>query len=81
MSKVDRFDLEQKIMKCWMVTDDLDEVTKYFVDDPKWLGKDGSAEYQDEIMNKYFGLKELYEVKCQSLWDTFEKLIESGQLK
>jgi hypothetical protein len=39
MSKVDRFDLEQKIMKCWMVTDDLDEVTKYFVDDPKWLDK------------------------------------------
>ncbi|MAI05366.1 MAG: hypothetical protein CMA07_06605 [Euryarchaeota archaeon] len=81
MEQVDRFDLEQKIMKCWMVTDDLDEITKYFIDDEKFQDRCGDAEYQDELMNKYFGLKELYEVKFQSLWDTFEKLIESGQLK
>lgn len=77
----DRFDLEEQIMRCWMIIDDLEEITKYIVDDPKWAGKDGSAEYQDEIMNKYFGMKELYEVKFQKMWDIFTNLIEKQDLK
>ena len=66
------FDLEQEIMKCWNITDDLDMVTKHFVDSPDWEGMDGKL--CDALMNKYFGIKELYDVRFQRLWDTFEKV-------
>ena len=65
------FDLEQEIMKCWNVCDDIDLITQHFVDSPDWKGMDG--ELCDALMNKYFGLKEVYELKFQKLWDTFEE--------
>lgn len=69
MSKKNRFDLEQEIMDCWKVTDDINMVTKHFIDSPQWKGM--SAELADAIMNKYFAIAELYEVKFQNLFDTF----------
>jgi hypothetical protein len=81
MKKPDRFDLEQQMMKCWLILEDIDEITTYFVDDPKFRDRCGDAEYQDELMNKYFGLKEIYEVKFQKMWDIFTKLIENNQIK
>jgi hypothetical protein len=79
--KVDRFDLEKQMMKCWMILDDLDEITTYMADDPKWLDRCGDAEYQDELVNKYFGIKEVYSVKFQKMWDIMTKLIENKDLK
>ena len=64
------FDLEQQMMECWKVTDDIELVTKYFVDDPKWDGM--SPELQDAIVNKYFAIKDLYEIKFENMWHTFE---------
>jgi len=61
------FDLEQEIMECWKVTDDVDMVTKYLVD-----GCDGYDD--DDVMNKYFAIKDLYEIKFEKLWRTFEKV-------
>jgi hypothetical protein len=29
-------------------------------------------ELADAIMNKYFAIKELYEIKFDNMWDTFE---------
>ena len=69
MSKKNRFDLEQEIMDCWKVTDDINMVTKHFIDSPQWKGM--SAELADAIMNKYFAIAELYELKFQNLFDTF----------
>ena len=69
MSKKNRFDLEQEIMDCWKVTDDINMVTKHFIDSPQWKGM--SAELADAMMNKYFAIAELYEVKFQNLFDTF----------
>jgi hypothetical protein len=66
------FDLEQHIMDCWKVTDDIELITKWFVDDPKWEGMDG--ETMDALMNKYFAIKELYELKFEQLWGTFEEV-------
>lgn len=66
------FDLEQEILECWGVTKDIDLVTKHFVDSPEWEGMDGKL--CDELMNKYFGIKELYELKFDRLWNTFEKV-------
>ena len=64
------FDLEQQLLDCWRVTDDIDLVTKHFVDDPAWEGMDPKV--SDTIMNKYFAIKELYDLKFQQQWSTFE---------
>lgn len=69
MSKKNRFDLEQEIMDCWKVTEDISMVTKHFIDSPQWKGM--SAELADAIMNKYFAIEELYELRFQKLFDTF----------
>ena len=70
MSSNNIFDLEQQILDCWKVTDDIDLVTKHFCDDPKWEMM--SAELWDALHNKYFAIHELYELKFNQLWSTFE---------
>lgn len=66
------FDLEQQIVECWNVINDIETVTKWFADDPAW--KDLDPKVCDAIMNKYFAIQELYELKFQKTWDTFEKV-------
>jgi hypothetical protein len=68
----DRFDLEQHIMKCWNVTEDVD-ILNYNV-----LEKDMS---RDEISNFLLGLKTIYNAKFEDLFDNFSKLIEEGKIK
>lgn len=75
---VDRFDLEKQIMECWNVTNDIELITKHFIDSPHYA--DMSAELSDAIMNKYFAIQELYEVKFETLWDTFESLLAQNKL-
>jgi len=70
MSKI--FDLEQEIFECWRVTNDIDLVTSWFVEDPKWEGMDPAL--TDALMNKYFALKELYELRFEKLWSSFEEV-------
>lgn len=65
----DRFDLENEIMDCWSVVDDLNMVTKHFIDSPQW--KSMSGELADALMNKYGAISELYELKFQTLFETF----------
>lgn len=66
------FDLEQQIMECWNVTNDIETVTKWFADDPTWEGMD--PKLSDAIMNKYFAIQELYELKFDRMWKTFEQV-------
>jgi hypothetical protein len=68
----DRFDLEQHIMKCWNVTEDVD-ILNYNV-----LEKDMS---RDEISNFLLGLKTIYNAKFEDLFDNFSKLIKEGKIK
>ena len=68
----DRFDLEQHIMKCWNVTEDIN-LLNYNV-----LEKDMS---RDEISNFLLGLKTIYECKFEDLFDAFSELIEKGKIK
>ena len=59
----DRFDFEQQIQKCWIVTDDVAEVAE------------GILEHDldnDQIVNALMGIKQLYELKFNKLWDLFE---------
>ena len=64
----DRFDFEQQIQKCWMVTDDIREVTDFIAEYP-------SADFtKDRAINALVGLSELYELKFNKLWDLFESV-------
>ena len=66
------YDLEQDIMECWKVVDDIELTTKWFMDDPLWKGMD--PKLADALMNKYFAIQELYELKFSKLWDDFEQV-------
>ena len=68
------FDLEQEMLQFANVTDDIERVTKYFVESPDWEGMDGRL--ADAILNKYGAIQQLYEIKFQNMWDTFETVCE-----
>ena len=74
MTPKDRFDLEQEIMNCWHVTNDIDSVA-HFVGQTSMNPKD-----QDAILNMLLGMKQLYEVKFGVLFETFEELVRAGEL-
>ena len=59
----DRFDFEQQIQKCWLITDDIGEIAE------------GVLEHNltgDQVANTLIGLQQLYELKFNKLWDLFE---------
>ena len=59
----DRFDFEQQIMECWKITDEIRTAAE------------GIAEHDltsDQVSSILSGLKELYELKFNKLWDCFE---------
>ena len=59
----DRFDFEQQIQKCWMVTDDIYELAEAILE---------HGLTPDQTTNVLFGMKEMYELKFNKLWDLFE---------
>lgn len=60
----DRFDFEQEIMHCWSVTDDI----KAF------------AAREDITADQWTALAQVYEVKFNVLFDTFEQLLKEKKL-
>ena len=68
---VDRFDLEQNIMKCWNVTDDIDMVYRNVMD------RDMS---KDDIANALLGLQTLYNMKFEELFNNFETLVHERKI-
>lgn len=65
----DRFDLEQDIMLCWSVVDDVDLLMESVVDNPKYAAV--PAKSVDDISNALMGIKELYNLRFERLWETF----------
>ena len=63
------FDLEQQLLECWNVTDDIDLITKHLVED-----LDINGQTADAIVNKYSAVKELYDIKFDQMWKTFENV-------
>jgi len=64
MKEKSRFDLEQEIMGCWNIVDDLKILTG------RW---DSLSE--DEKLNILIGLSNLYQLKFDVLFSTFENCI------
>ena len=61
-SQVDRFDLEQQIMQCWSM-----------VDDVKLFAEQGAPS------NEFAALATVYHRKFETLFDTFELMLRTGQ--
>jgi len=64
-----RFDLEQEIMDCWGVVDDLNIVYET------------RGDKDDELANVLLGLKTLYQLKFERLFSTFENCVSQRQLE
>lgn len=64
-----QFDLEQQIMQCWNVTEDIDLLYENVLDASPALT-------HDEIANCLLGMKQLYEMRFNKLFSTFEKLLK-----
>lgn len=64
---IDRFDLEQAIMKAWHVVDDL----KLLMQRLEYMN-------EDQIASAIHGLEIFADMRCESLWNTFENCISNG---
>jgi len=65
-----RFDLEQEIMNCWTIVDDLDFFCKH------------SALWSQEDKTNYIvGLKTKYEYRFENMFEIFEDCIAKDQFK
>ena len=62
-----RFDLEQQIMDCWRVTDDMKILTEEVIE--------GDFS-KDQIANVLIGLEQLYSIKFDKMFRTFEQYIK-----
>lgn len=67
-----RFNLEQQIMDCWNVCDDIKTIIK--MSDLRELS-------EDELLNAMIGLQTMYQLKFEILFDMFEKMIQEGKIK
>lgn len=65
----DRFDLEQNIMQCWNVTDDIQLYLDMY---------DNMDE--DQRINYLIGLKQMYQMKFERLWNNFESCVRNKQV-
>jgi hypothetical protein len=67
-----RLDFEQQIMDCWSVCEDID--TLYKMSDIRQIS-------EDELANALLGLKTLYQMKFELLFNTFEVLLREDKIK
>lgn len=66
----DRFELEQKIMDCWGVVDDVSELFDYILNSPDFESMD--PKQADKIANVLLGLTSIYAIKFENLFNIFE---------
>lgn len=68
---INRFDLEQEIMNCWKVIDDIDLLAE---------GVCEGTLTQDQIANILIGMKDLYNMKFEKTFGIFEECISKGKI-
>ena len=66
-----RFDLEQEILACWHVTNDVNLLYAHVME------KDMT---KDEIANVLLGIKSIYDMKFEKMWDTFENCVHNSEI-
>lgn len=65
----DRFDLEQNIMQCWNVCDDI----QLFLDMYDEMN-------EDQKLNYLIGIKQMYHMKFERCFNNFEALVRTRQI-
>ena len=68
----DRFDLEQHIMQCWNVTDDINLLYRRYYDTDTMT--------KDDVANFLLGLTTLYNAKFEELFNTYETLLKDKKI-
>jgi hypothetical protein len=71
MMNYNRFDLEQHILKCWNITDDIDVLYRAMCD---------TEMDKDKIANILLGMKQLYDFKFDILFNCFEELVNEKKI-
>lgn len=66
-----RFDLEQELLECWRVTNDVHDVYEYVMNE---------RPDTDTVANLLLGIHALYELKFNKLWNTFENCVSSKDI-
>lgn len=56
-------DLEQEVMRCWEVSQDLDLLAEEY-------------EHDDDLCNRVLGIKHVYEMRFSKAYNTYEKLVK-----
>jgi hypothetical protein len=67
-----RFDLEQGILNCWAIVEDIEGVAELVESIPGLEPKK-----QDEVVNLLLGIAALYQHRFEKTFDIFENLIEN----
>ena len=72
----DRFDLEQQIMNCWNIIEDIKLLNAGVLEGRP----DGGSMTQDEVSNYLLGLESIYSLKFEQAFDTFSTLVSQKQI-
>ena len=64
----DRFDLEQQILGCWGIIDEIKLLTEQVLENDDFD--------KDKISNFLIGLETIYQLKFDHLFTTFETLVQ-----
>ena len=70
----DRFKLEQNILSCWNIVDDIDVLTRMIEQNTT------QQNFNPQIFNFLVGLRTIYDVKFNELFATFENLVCSKEI-
>lgn len=73
VGKMNRFDLEDKITAAWQTENDIDLIYRRLCDAP-------SPMTEDDIANAMLGLRSIFNMRMDELWEVFTKMIEEGKV-
>jgi hypothetical protein len=68
---MNRFDLEQQIMNCWQIVEDVKLLNEYVLEE---------GLTKDQISNALLGMEEIYQMKFDKLFRTFESLVHDRKI-
>jgi hypothetical protein len=76
MQKRDRFMLEQMMMKCWHVTDDIETVANYVGNIAEM-----PAHHKDEVLNMLNGIESIYNQRFSYMLELFGEMVQNGHIE
>ena len=68
----DRFDLEQQILKCWNITEEIELLNEQVLENDELT--------KDQISNYLLGLHTIYEMKFDKLFDQFSNMVKEKKI-